>query len=444
MEQIIDMAKTLNGLLTPGRPVSDLKDGILAMDAHVSDILKEQRFDPGKLPTEAIAGSNADHDLAAAKATQYLCRDNPVLYLPALYQAYEDYVYRRAAEDLTLFATDFACGRNVRFVLSTSSFGHTPSYTTTPVTNKTRVHALVDSLADRGYVIVMNGHRLALRDCEANRALLRQYCEKVLDAEVTQVLTWRDTTRHVSCIARLDKIRPVTDPEPEDVPVPETLSEDLAAVVRNILVAIRDAASSYVMADVSTWCKNAAELKLLALANVQATMHDLEAVTGIHADAFDDREARFAPIRKKNREARAIRERIKLDAGGIAADAANLYDDVYGAVENLAATMGMYPATVQFQSHGVLRMELCPDTMGVSNGKARPARMKLMRPSFDCMDSLFDDLRLELPNIRVDGYEGGYEVNGADASFKLKALNLRITDTRDLVPLLRLYGNSKD
>jgi len=430
MQLIRSLASELYTISVPGCPIEAIRGDIIAMNDRVESVLKKMHYDPDKVPTASLYSKGEDQRMAEIESLKALCESNDVLYLPFLYQAGEDYIAKRARNDLTFFATGFSGQRGLRFILSTSSLGVPSSCSFKPETERARVGNVLKSMHEQGYVFIDKGRRIALSDCDTNRNLLRKYCKGQLNAVVTEILTYTDTVREIRGFVPLDSLlTSIQDDGPLLPDKPQALlTADSAITLKRELKHLMDCVSTYSMAKDDGWPD-------LILSNCESAMYTIEAITGVYGSIYMRENAVHAPIREKNRAIHQAKAQVQSEASAkIGKIATKLYEKVYSAAQNFAASFDMFASTVEFLPHQRFQIELVPDNM---ESTQTPAVRDAKTPSVPEMTALLTSLKVELPSASIQEYRA---CANSGMSFNTRGITIALDDMRDLVTLLHLYG----
>jgi len=438
MQKLHNLAQQIYELCCANATLDELRSVILLADEHFTS-LRFDRWHDNKIHQELQ--NHLDREAAQALCAKTIAQQEPVVLLPYLYSEAHDRLYRRVKEDLTLFATDFRGAGNLRFTLSTSSFGSATSHDR-PETEKMRVREKLRGLAEQGYEMrqKVNCTNPSLIDCECNRRLLKEYVENVLHARVLSIRTHKDIIRNIECIMPLKNIQHI--PCIEGIKEAEIDSNKTTLTIDDIAVIKRSSKDLSFAADFASCQPTSRDL---ALTNCESLLYELEKVTGTYASVYMQQEASSHSIRLHNQQNHAIISDVKrLAVESIADSATDLFDQVQDGLDRLAMEFGLFASNIAFSPNLLLTLELLPLDDSLARALSNPDKaFKFYEaPSDPFINYIENRLRGSEPHLkslRITSYDASRE--GTTCAFRIRTLRAQIETTDDLVLLVNYIKN---
>lgn len=296
MKLIQEQLKILKSFSKEGVKKEDAHNILKELNSRVELLLSQEHYDPDahrnqpiNLPDPSLQTQNVLSEIEQG-------RDMPALLLPSALDAMIKDLNKRISEDLLCFVHEECFDGSFSFVISTSSFGKSFS-SSTPESDKKRVHAQLERMKLQGYVIdrhTSSFSKHTLEYCEENTSRIEAYLSYLFSRIICTYEVRDFVIDKINCRAALSSHYPFLVDMPEKKQISETLSADEAAVAVKTIGDFIGALSSYsFMND-----------KNMMLYLYESYTSQLEKIFGCELSIFQRVQKSHADARKRNNDAR--------------------------------------------------------------------------------------------------------------------------------------------
>lgn len=334
MKNLTTLVNQLQNFCVAGTDLRQVESIVQAIDICGKSILSALGFAPSVVSHVALFQKQADERLNDVQEVISSVGNAPESAIPYVINAYCASIRKTVGRDLLAFATDFSAGLNLRFRVSFSSFANSFS-STHQDTEKRRIQIRLQEMRDEGYVLELSKRKKhVLTDCDKNRNLLRSYCLKTFGVEPLEIRTHRNSIRDLDMVVHYDKYIP-TPKIPEEPPASsQILTADNAIRLSKAISDVKFATASYPMME------EAGDGNLL-LSCLQEQVYEIECITGIHGNIWEEREKEIMDVRRKNQQIRAVEEKLqRVATDELAPRIRDIIREAKEKMEDLACQMG--------------------------------------------------------------------------------------------------------
>lgn len=435
MQILMDLVEQLQDFCSEGTDLHQFDSIVQRIDARTRIILNTLQFDPSAVPHIELFPKSEDERLKSIQEVKSLTHSFPEAALPYLVNAYCRSIHGIVKNDLLAFATDFSAGITFRFNVSFSSFALNFS-SLHQETELKRIQARLDVMRNDGYVIEQDKReKYILKDCDTNRNLLRAYCLKIFGSEPCRISAHGGFIDKLSMVMQYEKYIPVLE-KPDEPQVKSThLTADNVIRLKKAILDVKFALSTYAT---MSECGNGN----LLLSCLRGHIYEIENVTGVHSDIWDERENEVVEIRKKNMQIRTIEEEMQSTSIEILVPKMrSLIEKMSDNMDKLACKMGLYLDKFVLQEYGQISIKLLPDCMicGPSeitlDGKVmEDAGEFCVYSTKENLEKILKTVQTVAPSAEIESYEvkpyHGYEC--------LQRIHIKTSDSLDMLRILQM------
>ena len=304
MKYLLDMLRNLRMVIEddPAVQPSELSELVSDLDTRTRLLLEQLNYDPKKVPHADLFRQTPDARKAEAEKHFSMLKSDPCRLLPYAVNCLSHDISDRVSRDLLMHVGDiFFSGQRFRFNISTASFGMSFS-SRSPVSDKLRIENRLKELQEMGLKVCGGKHKdLDLPLCDANVEFLTKYCEQILHGKVMHIESLMGIINkvHVS----LDPEEYIPEESTDDIKTEKVLDEDARAVLAKNIRQTENAVCSY---------QSMAAMGHgdLILETILGSVFDIEDVTGLHFQVYEDKMRTLESIRKMNSEIFDLQETI--------------------------------------------------------------------------------------------------------------------------------------
>lgn len=323
---------------------------IRMLDNRCQVLLRTLNFNPAALSHIPLFEKQEDERLRDIREIAELSKKNPEAAVPYVITAYCESISKRVDEDLLAFATDYKAAYNLQFRISFSSFA--ASFRSMEQdSERKRIEQRLQEMEKAGFIIQPSKRKEhTLVDCDANRRLLREYCEKTFGRDPFEICTYKDIIRELRMSVQYDEYMPALKKGKQDTVPSETLNADGTIRLKN---AISDAKSALASHDAMALIGSGDT----TLSCLRGCVKEIETVTGVHSAIWQEVEAEVAETRSKNQQIRAIEKDIQETVTSkLVPQMRGLFSKAEKNLSALAESMGLYLSNLHLLQHE--RMEI--------------------------------------------------------------------------------------
>lgn len=435
LQEILVLLNWLEQVSVVGVSSSVLEYPVRMLDNHCQILLRTLAFDPSDTPHFSLFKKGEDERLRDIQGIAELSKKNPEAAVPYAIIAYCESISKRIAEDLLAFATDFKAGHNLQFRISFSSFADSFSSTERD-SELRRINRRLWKMGDEGFVIKESGRKKrVLADCDKNRQLLRDYCERTFGQDPSEIRTRRDTILDLRMSVQYDKYKPAVKKEKADTVPSGTLTADGAILLKKAVSEARSALACYD-------AMNLAGSGNTVLACLRGSIKNIETVTGIHCAIWQEIETEVAETRSKNQRIRAIEKGIqKSVTPKLIPQMRNIFAKAEKTMESLAESMGLYLEGFHLMKYGQMEIVLSRSctvfrkpTVNLDGYREDRGFAFYVFNTMENMNTIMETVKSVLPSASMDSYEAK---TYAGAQY-ISEIRILTSDSMDFLRLLQM------
>lgn len=434
MQILMNIFDEIEKLCVEGTNLKKFDFPVHMLDIRGKIILQALSYDPKVVPHIPLFNKMEDERLKEILQIAAAATESPEAATPYVINAYCRSIGEDVSRDLLAFATDFSASRTLKFRIAFSSFALSFS-SMHQDSEKKRVQARLQAMEEEGFVIGKSKRKEhVLMDCDENRRLLRNYCREKFGTEPWEILSHDGYLRDITVVMQYDRYLPVFREKEQATASNQLTADDVIRLKKAIADARNAMATYYELSKIGDGN--------IVLACLYGELYEIESITNVRADIWEEQEKEVADTRAKNQRIRSIEDEIQRDVmPRVVPHLRDWIGQVTNNTENFAKKMGLWLDQLILLEHNCIDLIFSNNNLQCEEPEIRlDGKMADRGCEFyvfntpENVKTILDTVQSILPSAELESYE----VKQYQDFQYIRKLHIRTGDPSDMMRILQM------